>query len=57
MGDQLIARPLPTQDNTNTTLTHTSMHLVGFEPTLPVFEREKTVYAVDCVAAVISLLI
>jgi hypothetical protein len=32
------------------------MHLVGFESTVPVFEREKTVYAVDCVATVIGLI-
>jgi hypothetical protein len=34
-------RPLPTQDNTNRKKTRTSMPRVGFEPTIPVFEREK----------------
>jgi hypothetical protein len=32
-GDQRVARPLPTQDNTNTEWTQTSMLWVGFEPT------------------------
>jgi hypothetical protein len=47
-GDQPDARPLPTQDNTNTEKHgHTSMPLAGFEPTIPVFERPKTVRALD----------
>jgi hypothetical protein len=29
---------------------HTSMPRVGFEPTIPVFERLKTVRALDCAA-------
>jgi hypothetical protein len=32
----------------------TSMPRVGFEPTIPVFEREKTFHAVDCAATVIG---
>jgi hypothetical protein len=28
------------------------MHRVGFGPTIPAFEREKTVHALDCVATV-----
>jgi hypothetical protein len=56
MSDQPIAKPLPAQDNTNTeqTYTQTSMPRVGFEPTIPAFERAKTVYALDRVATVIG---
>jgi hypothetical protein len=38
-----------TQDNTNTEQTHTqtSMHWVEFEPTVPTFERAKTVHSLD----------
>jgi hypothetical protein len=32
----------------------TSMPRVGFEPTNSVFDRVKTVHAVDCVATVIG---
>jgi hypothetical protein len=42
MGDQPVSRPILTQDKTNTERTQTSMLQVGFEPTIPVFEREKT---------------
>jgi hypothetical protein len=31
------------------------MPRVGFEPTIPVFERAKTVHALDCVAIVIGI--
>jgi hypothetical protein len=31
------------------------LHCVGFEPTIPVFERAKTVYALDPVASVIGI--
>jgi hypothetical protein len=43
-GDQPDARPLPTQDNTT--------HIPGarFEPAIPVFERSKTVRALDAAA-------
>jgi hypothetical protein len=34
--------------------TQISMSQVGFEPTIPVFERAKTVHALDLVAAVIG---
>jgi hypothetical protein len=49
MGDQPVARPLPTHGTTQTQNKHTqtSMPGVGFEPTTPVFEREKTVDASD----------
>jgi hypothetical protein len=30
------------------------MPLVGFEPTIPVFERAKTVHTLDCAATVIG---
>jgi hypothetical protein len=48
MGDQPNARPLPTQDNT--TPKDAAMPRVGFEPTFPVFERSKTVRALDSAA-------
>jgi hypothetical protein len=32
------------------------MPLVGFEPTIPVFERAKTVYALDRAAPVVGFL-
>jgi hypothetical protein len=49
MGDQPVARPLLTHRTTQTQyeLTQTSMPRVGFEPTTPVFERAKTVRALD----------
>jgi hypothetical protein len=44
-------RPLPTQDNTTQHNTekhrHTSMLRAGFEPPIPMFERPKTVRALD----------
>jgi hypothetical protein len=45
-----------TQDSTNTEYTHTqtSMPQVGFEPKIPVFERAKTVHALDCADTVIG---
>jgi hypothetical protein len=50
-GDRPDARPLPTQDNTTQkNAGHTSMPRVGFEPKIPVFERPKTVRALDCSA-------
>jgi hypothetical protein len=50
-GDQLVARPLPTH---RTAQTQTSMPRVGFEPTIPVFERAKTVHALDRAVIVIG---
>jgi hypothetical protein len=42
MGYQTVSRPLPTQASTNTDKrTLISMTRVGFEPTIPVFERAK----------------
>jgi hypothetical protein len=48
-GDQPVARPLPTHITTQTQnkRTQTSMPRVGFEATIPVFERAKTVHALD----------
>jgi hypothetical protein len=55
-GDQSVARRLPTH---RTTQTHNkraqiSMHLVGFEPTIPAFDRATTVHALDYAATVIG---
>jgi hypothetical protein len=54
-GNQPVARPLPThRTQTQNKRTQTSMPLVGFEPTIPAFEREKTVHALDGAATVIG---
>jgi hypothetical protein len=55
-GGQPVARPLPTYRTTKTQnkRTQTAMPLEGFEPTIPEFERAKTVHALDRAAAVIS---
>jgi hypothetical protein len=39
--------PTYTKDNTNTENTYITMPRVGFELTTPVFERAKTVHALD----------
>jgi hypothetical protein len=46
-GDQLVARPLPTHRKTQTQnkRTQTSIPRVGFEHTIPAFERAKLVHA------------
>jgi hypothetical protein len=57
MGDQPIARPLPTHRTTQTLnkRTQTPITIVGFEPTIPVFERARTVHAdLDRAATVIG---
>jgi hypothetical protein len=48
-GHQPVARPLPTHRTTQiqNKQTQTSMPRVGFEPTIPVFERAKRVHALD----------
>jgi hypothetical protein len=48
-GDQPVARPPPAHRTTQTQnkSTQISMPWVGFEPTILVFERAKTVYAID----------
>jgi hypothetical protein len=55
--DQPVARPLPTHRTTQTQnkRTQTSMPRVGFEPTTSVFERAKTVHALDLAATVIRV--
>jgi hypothetical protein len=52
-GDQPVARLLPIQ--TQNKHTQTSMPRVGLEPTIPPFERVKTVHALDRAATVIVL--
>jgi hypothetical protein len=56
MGDQPVARPLPTHRTTQTQnkRTQTSMPWVEFEPTIPAFERAKTVHVLDRAATVIG---
>jgi hypothetical protein len=57
-GDQPAARPLPTHRTTQTQnkCTQTSMLRVGFETTIPVFERAKIVHALDRAVTVIGCL-
>jgi hypothetical protein len=57
MGNQPVARPLPTHRTTKThnKRTQTSMPRVGFESTIPVLERAKTVHILYRVATVISI--
>jgi hypothetical protein len=52
-GDQPVARPLPTY--TQNKRTQTSMPRVGFKPTIPVFERAKTIHAPHRAAAVTGI--
>jgi hypothetical protein len=53
-GDHPVARPLHTHRTAQTQnkRTQTSMSQVGFEPTIQVLERVKTVHALDRAAAV-----
>jgi hypothetical protein len=51
--DQAAARPLFTQDNTNTEERQTFMPRMKFESTIPVFERVKLFHAIDGAATVI----
>jgi hypothetical protein len=55
-GGSAVARPLSTYRTTRTQnkRTQTYMPLVGFEPTVPVFERAKTVHVLDRAATVIG---
>jgi hypothetical protein len=55
-GVQPIARPLPAHRTiqTQNKRTQTSMPRVAFEPTNPVFERAKTVHALDRAVTVIG---
>jgi hypothetical protein len=56
-GDQHVGKPLPTHRTTQTQnkRTQTLIPGVGFEPTIPVFERAKTDHAVDRGATVIGI--
>jgi hypothetical protein len=56
-GVQPVARPLPTHRATQTQnkRTQTPVSWVGFEPTIPAFERAKTVHAVDLAGTVIGI--
>jgi hypothetical protein len=58
MGDHPVTRPLPTHRTTQTQnkRTQTFMPCVGFEPTIPAFERAKTVHVLDRVDTVIDSL-
>jgi hypothetical protein len=51
-----VERPLPTHRTTQTQNKRIYRHpcLVGFEPTIPAFERAKTVHALDRTATVIG---
>jgi hypothetical protein len=55
-GDQPVARPLSIQRTTKSQNKHkhTSILRVGFEPTSPVFEREKMVDDLDYAATVVG---
>jgi hypothetical protein len=56
MWDKPVARPLPTHRTTQIHIkcTQTSMPWVGFEPTIPAFERRKTIHALDSVTTMIG---
>jgi hypothetical protein len=56
---QPVARSLPTHRSTQrqNKRTQISMPQVGFEPSIPAFERAKTVHALDRVATVIGFLV
>jgi hypothetical protein len=56
-GDQPITKPLPTHRTTNRYIEqmHTdNRSRVKFEPTIPVFEEERTVHALHPAATVID---
>jgi hypothetical protein len=55
-GDQPVARPLPAYRTTQTQnkRIHISMLWVGFEPTIPAFERANIVHALDRAATLIG---
>jgi hypothetical protein len=58
MWDQSVARPLSahTGQHKQNKRTQTSMPQVGFEPTIPVFERAKTAHALDRAANVLGFM-
>jgi hypothetical protein len=55
--DQLVARPLSAYRTTQTRnkRTQIAMPQVGFEPTIPVFGRAKTIHALDLAATVVGI--
>jgi hypothetical protein len=55
-GDQSVTMPLPVHrtEQTQNKRTQTSMPQVGLEPTIPVFEQEKIVHALDRAKTVIG---
>jgi hypothetical protein len=54
MKDQPVARQLPTQNHTNTKkCRHISVLRLGFEPTIPVSERAKTLRVIDRTATIV----
>jgi hypothetical protein len=57
-GDKPVARSLPahTGQHKQNKRTQTFMPQVGFEPTIPVFERVKTVHVLDRAAIMISII-
>jgi hypothetical protein len=57
-GDQPVTGPLPTHRTTQTQnkCTQTSMPWVGYESTIPVFERVKMVHALGRTATVIGIM-
>jgi hypothetical protein len=56
MGDQPFAKPLSAhrKAQTQNKRTQTYMPRVGYEPMIPVFERAKTVHALNHSATVIG---
>jgi hypothetical protein len=57
-GDQPVATPLPTRRTTQPQNKRTQIFMprVGFEPTIPAFERAETVHALDREGTVIGKL-
>jgi hypothetical protein len=57
LGYQPVARPLPPHrtEETKNKRTQTSMPQVRLEPTNPMFERAKTVHALDSAATEIGI--
>jgi hypothetical protein len=55
-GDQPVARPLPAHriEQTQNKRTQASVSQVGFEPTIPEFERAKIVHALDGAVTVVG---
>jgi hypothetical protein len=56
-GDQPFVRPLPTHTRQHKQNKHkqTSILQVGFEPTIPAFERAKTVNTLDSAATAVGM--